>query len=138
VLPVYAIIACLIAFGADRRQPVRREPVWVTGSAAPLPAVQYRPSAYSNPMRVILRGPLGYRSRLLPSADHNVAGGRADYTLDTRVVLAVDQYLYRPLTKGALLVAAGIRRFQSGRLSAYLLYMLVALIVALSLVPILR
>ena len=52
--------------------------------------------------------------------------------------LSVDRYLYAPLTKGALLVAAGVRRFQSGRLSAYLLYMLVALIVALSLVPILK
>ena len=102
VLPAYAIIACLIAFGADRRQRVRRAPVWVTGSAAPLPAVQYRPSAYSNPMRVILRGPLGYRSRLLPAA---AADGAAQYTLDTRVVLAVDRYLYAPLTKGALLVA---------------------------------
>jgi len=84
---------------------------------------------------VILRGPLGYRSSRLPSADANAAG---QYTLDTRVVLAVDRFLYAPLTRGALLVAAGVRRFQSGRLSAYLLYMLVALIVALSLVPILH
>jgi len=135
VLPAYAVIACLIAFGADRRRRVRREPVWVTGSGAQLAAVQYRPSAYSNPMRVILRGPLGYRSSRLPSADANAAG---QYTLDTRVVLAVDRFLYAPLTRGALLVAAGVRRFQSGRLSAYLLYMLVALIVALSLVPILH
>jgi hydrogenase-4 component B len=135
VLPVYAIIACLIAFGADRRQRIRRAPVWVTGSAAELSAVQYRPSAYSNPMRVILRGPLGYRSRLLPTA---AADGAAHFTLDTRVVLVLDRYLYVPLTRGALLVAAGVRWFQSGRLSAYLLYMLVALIVALSLVPILK
>jgi hydrogenase-4 component B len=135
VLPVYASIACLIAFGADRRQRVRRAPVWVTGSAAPLSAVQYRPSAYSNPMRVILRGPLGYRSRLLPTA---AADGATQYRLDTRVVLVFDRYLYAPLTTGALLLAAGVRRFQSGRLSAYLLYMLVALIVALSLVPILK
>jgi hydrogenase-4 component B len=135
VLPAYAVIACLVAFGADRRQRVRREPVWVTGSAAPLPAVQYRPSAYSNPMRVILRGPLGYRSRLLPSAD---GSAEAHYTLDTSVVLVFDRYLYAPLIKGALLIAAVVRRFQSGRLSAYLLYMLIALIVALSLVPVLR
>ena len=53
-------------------------------------------------------------------------------------MLVFDRYLYAPLTKGALLVAAGVRWFQSGRLSAYLLYMLVALIVALSLVPILK
>jgi hydrogenase-4 component B len=135
VLPAYAGIACLIGFGADRRRRTRREPVWVTGSAAPLAAVQYRPSAYSNPMRVILRGPLGYRSRLLPAG---AAGGPARFTLDTRVVLAADRFVYAPAAKAALRIAAGVRFFQSGRLSAYLLYMLVALIVALSLVPILR
>lgn len=133
VLPAYALIACLIAFGADRRRRVRRAPVWVTGSGADLAAVQYRPSAYSNPMRVILRGPLGYRSRLLPAAEHNAA---AHFALDTRVVLVIDRFVYRPAAKFALWIAAGVRATQSGRLSAYLLYMLIALIVALSLVPI--
>ena len=135
VLPAYALIAYLIGFGADRRRRTRREPVWVTGSGAELPAVQYRPGAYSNPMRVILRGPLGCRSRLLPTA---AADGAARFTLDTRVVLAVDRFVYAPVTKAALWIATGVRFFQSGRLSAYLLYMLIALIVALSLVPILR
>ena len=37
----------------------------------------------------------------------------------------------------ALAISARVRAFQSGRLSAYLLYILVALILALSLVPIL-
>jgi hydrogenase-4 component B len=134
VLPAYAAIACLIGFGADRRRRTRREPVWVTGSGAPLPAVQYRPGAYSNPMRVILRGPLGYRSRLLPAA----ADGAARLTLDTRLVFAIDRFVYAPIIKAALRIATGVRFFQSGRPSAYLLYMLVALIIALSLVPILR
>jgi hypothetical protein len=84
-------------------------------------------------MRVILRGPLGYRTRLLPTAD-----GPGSFTLDTRVVLAVDRFLYTPAASLALRIAARVRAFQSGRLSAYLLYMLVALIVALSLVPILH
>ena len=44
----------------------------------------------------------------------------------------------RPLTALALRIAERVRAFQSGRLSAYLLYMLIALIVALALVPILR
>jgi formate hydrogenlyase subunit 3/multisubunit Na+/H+ antiporter MnhD subunit len=139
VLPAYALLAALIVRGARARGgrvlPVRRAPVWVTGSGAELAAVQYRPSAYSNPMRVILRGPLGYRSRL------TATGGRHAptlLTLDTRVVLAVDRFLYAPATALALRIAARVRAFQSGRLSAYLLYMLIALILALSLVPILR
>ena len=44
----------------------------------------------------------------------------------------------RPLTALALAAAARVPRLQSGRLSAYLLYMLIALILALALIPILR
>jgi hypothetical protein len=139
VLPAYALLAILIVRsmrGASvRHAPVRRAPVWVTGSGAELAVVQYRPSAYSNPMRVILRGPLGYRTRLI-SADGPSTDRR--YTLDTRVVLAIDRFVYAPAAALALRIAARVRAFQSGSLSAYLLYMLVALIIALSLVPILR
>jgi hydrogenase-4 component B len=133
VLPAYALIAFAIAFGSGRGRGVRRAPVWVTGSGAEVAAVQYRPSAYSNPMRVILRGPLGYRSRLLPTD----GAGEAPLTLETRVVFAVDRFLYAPATALALGIAARVRAFQSGSLSAYLLYMMIALIIALSLVPIL-
>jgi hydrogenase-4 component B len=139
VLPAYAGLALAVVRatrgrGAGRRRPVRRAAVWVTGSGAPTAAVQYRPSAYSNPMRVILRGPLGYRARLMPSEQ----AGQPQLTLDTRVIEAVDRFLYAPTARLALVVAARVRRVQSGRLSAYLLYMLVTLIVALSLIPVLR
>ena len=144
VLPAYALIAVLIAFGSDRRRRVRRAPVWVTGSGAELAAVQYRPSSYSNPMRVILRGPLGYRSRLVTAAAAGPAGpagpagsAEAPPTLETRVVYAIDRFVYAPATALALTVAGWVRASQSGRLSSYLLYMLVALLLALSLVPIL-
>jgi hydrogenase-4 component B len=139
VLPAYALLAILIV-RASRRPgargaPVRRAPVWVTGSGGELAAVQYRPSAYSNPMRVILRGPLGYRTRLIAAKERN---GASRLTLDTTVVLAIDSFVYRPAAVVILRVAERVRAMQSGRLSMYLLYMLVALILALSLVPILR
>ena len=138
VLPAYVLLGVLAVLATRgrkvRRAPTRRAPVWVTGSGAELDAVQYRPSAYSNPMRVILRGPLGYRTRLVAAA----GDATGQLTLDTRVVLAVDRFLYTPATTLALRIAERVRAFQSGRLSAYLLYMLVALIVALSLVPILH
>jgi hypothetical protein len=107
----------------------------VTGSGADIATVQYRPSAYSNPMRVILSAPLGFRRRVITSSDLH---GRERLTLDTTVVLAVDRFIYAPAARLALLVATWVRRTQSGRLSQYLLYMLVALVAALSLVPILR
>jgi hydrogenase-4 component B len=54
------------------------------------------------------------------------------------VVIAVDRFIYRPATALALATAARARRLQSGRLSAYLLYVLVSLALALALIPILR
>lgn len=134
-LPAYAVLALIVvrlARGRSvRHAPVRREPVWVTGSGASLAAVQYRPSAYSNPMRVILRGPLGYRSSVVPDGDDRLR-------LQSRVTLAVDRFVYAPAGALVLWLAARVRALQSGRLSAYMLYMLAALLVALSLVPILR
>ena len=116
---------------------MRRAPVWVTGSGAELAAVQYRPSAYSNPMRVILRGPLGYRTRLIAARTRQSEASRLHARHERRArgrplpLRARDQ-------RSRCAIAERVRAFQSGRLSAYLLYMLIALIVALALVPILR
>ena len=135
VLPAYALLAAAVAFGGDRRRRVRRAPVWVTGSGADLAAVQYRPSAYSNPMRVILRGPLRHRRTLT-----RAAGGAAatPYVLSNEVTLVIDRFVYRPATALALWIAQRVRALQSGRLSAYLLYMLITLLIALSLIPLLH
>jgi hydrogenase-4 component B len=137
VLPAYALLAVVVVWATRGREaraaPARRAPVWVSGSAAELAAVQYRPSAYSNPMRVILRAPLGF-----VSAVHAVDGDGGRLALDTRVVLAIDRFLYAPATSLALWIAARVRALQSGKLSSYLLYMLMALVLALALVPILR
>jgi len=143
VLPAYALLAIGVVRATRgrsvRSRPVRRAPVWVTGSGAPLAAVQYRPSAYSNPMRVILRGPLGYRTRLVESdGDASETSHSSQLTLDTRVVLAIDRFVYAPAASLGLWLAKYARAIQSGRLSVYLLYMLIALLVVLSLVPILR
>jgi len=53
-------------------------------------------------------------------------------------VPAFEQYLYDPITRLALGVSAQVRRLQSGRLSAYLLYMLILLLVILALIPAVR
>ena len=134
-LPAYAALAFVVVRAmrgrSVRSAPVRRAPVWVTGGAVDLAAVQYRPSAYSNPMRVILRGPLGFRTRLIP-------GRGGTLRLETTVSNTIERRLYAPATALALAITVRARRLQSGRLSSYLLYMLVALIIAVSLVPILR
>jgi len=134
-LPAYALIVlALVRLSRGRSvrdRPVRREPVWVTGSGAELAAVQYRPSSYSNPMRYILRGPLGLRTAVVREPGSRLR-------LETEVVLAVDRFVYLPVAAAARWAARYVRAIQNGRLSAYLLYMLIALIAALSLIPILR
>lgn len=132
VLALAPLISGLIARAEAIIQ--ERKGPWVTGSGAEIAKVQYRPSAYSNPMRVVLRGPLGYRTRLVPTDGES----GPSFVVHNGVVLAIDRFVYAPLARAALGVAARVRSLQSGRLSAYLLYMLIALIGALSLVPILR
>lgn len=140
-LPVYVGL-CLLVVRLSRvrgthHPGVRRAPVWVTGSAPDLAAVQYRPSAYSNPMRVILRGPLGYRAETTTDQPRDgVGGGRL--VLRTRVTLVIDRFVYAPTAALVSWLACGVRALQSGRLSLYMLYMLAALLAALSLVPILH
>lgn len=127
-----AAAASAALIGWDRS--ARRAPVWVSGSGAEISTVQYRPSAYSNPMRVVLRAPLGFRSELIGDVDE---GDERGQRLETHVIFAADRFLYRPATRAALAVSAQVRRTQSGRLSSYLVYMLVALIVAVALIPVL-
>ncbi len=133
VLPAYALVAFGLARATGRRG-VRREPVWISGTAAALRSVQYRPSAYSNPIRVVLRGPLGFRTVVTP-AEESPTGAPV---LDSSVVPAFDRFLYEPLSNLALAASRRVRRLQSGRLSAYLLYMMIALVLALALIPILH
>jgi len=134
-LPAYVVLALGVMRATRGRSvrgaPVHRAPVWVSGSGADIAAVQYRPSAYSNPMRVILRGPLGFRTRLLP-------GRGGTLTLDTAITHTIERLVYQPASALALAITKRVRSSQSGRLSSYLLYMLIAVIIALALVPILR
>lgn len=133
VLPAYALLALLLAL-TTRRRGARRAPVWLTGSGAELAGVQYRPSAYSNPLRVVLRGPLGFRSRLVALPD----SPDETWQLQRSVVEAIERFLYRPLARGALAASARARRLQSGKLSMYLLYLMAALVFVLVLIPVLR
>ena len=115
------------------RPPVRRAPVWVSGTAPDIARVQYTPAAYANPIRVVLAGAYGFQRTLEPSPDSSDRR-----ILVNRVVPAFEEYLYRPLTRAALWLSARARRLQSGRLSLYLLYVLIVLIVILALIPTLR
>ena len=136
VLVTATVVVAALVRGA-LRPAVRRAPVWVCGTIAEPTVVQYTPAAYSNPLRVVLRGPYGYKREVTIRPV-----GRSSLTetlvVDTRITLAVERYLYRPVVSGALWLSVQARRLQSGRLGWYLLYMLAAVILTLALIPALR
>jgi formate hydrogenlyase subunit 3/multisubunit Na+/H+ antiporter MnhD subunit len=134
-VPAYAIATGLLV-ALLLRPPVRRAPAWTSGALVAPSRVQYTPAGYSNPIRVVLRPAYGFRRRLEPSGGGPRAPERL--ALETRVVPFFEHYLYLPLAAVALRASQQARRLQSGRLSMYLLYMLVVLLVVLALIPALR
>jgi hydrogenase-4 component B len=134
-LPAYAILTALIVALVLRPQ-VRRAPAWTSGAQVAPARVQYTPAGYSNPIRVVLRAAYGFRRQLEPVGGGTRAPER--YTLDTRVVPFFEHYLYLPVAALALRASEQARRLQSGRLSMYVLYTLIVLLVVLALIPALR
>jgi hydrogenase-4 component B len=134
VLPSLAVAAAAAVRLALRR-PVRRAAPWVCGTALAPEMVQYTPAAYSNPVRVVLRGVYGLRRRVVavPGGTHP---GR--FELETTMTSLIEDRVYGPLTAAALAVADRSRKLQSGRLGSYLAYLLVVLLIALALIPLLR
>jgi NADH:ubiquinone oxidoreductase subunit 5 (subunit L)/multisubunit Na+/H+ antiporter MnhA subunit len=113
------------------RPPVRRAPVWLSGTAPDAAPVQYTPDSYANPIRVVLAGLCRFRRTLEPVAGTNPQ----QLAVVTKITPAFEAYLYQPLTRVGLWLSGHARRLQSGRLGTYLLYILVVLIVALALIP---
>jgi formate hydrogenlyase subunit 3/multisubunit Na+/H+ antiporter MnhD subunit len=128
-----AVAAALVA--AARRRPARRAAPWVCGTALAPELVQYSPAGYSNPIRVVLRSVYGFRRRVVVSVS---ADGEQTLELESSMVAPIEDRIYRPLTTATLALTAYGRRLQSGRLSAYLAYLLFVLLIVLALIPTLR
>jgi hydrogenase-4 component B len=62
------------------------------------------------------------------------AAGVPHVGYESDVIEVVEEYLYRPVLRPVLALARAARRLQSGRLDAYLAYMLIALIAMLAVV----
>jgi formate hydrogenlyase subunit 3/multisubunit Na+/H+ antiporter MnhD subunit len=113
------------------RPPVRRAPVWLSGTAPEIALVQYTPDSYANPIRVVLAGLYRFRRTLEPIPDTQPE----QRAVHTQITPAFEAYLYQPLARTGLRLSGQARRLQSGRLGTYLLYILVVLIAALALIP---
>jgi formate hydrogenlyase subunit 3/multisubunit Na+/H+ antiporter MnhD subunit len=156
VMPVgfLAVTLATALVSRGRSISVRRVPVW--RSAAPGAHAQdsYTAFAYANPVRHVLASILGTQKEVAsvevgrpgPGEEQAVPAGAcppspADEVVEERlrshvvfkasVAEPVEEYFYRPVIAGYLAVARAAKRLQSGRLEAYVGYMLVALIAVL-------
>lgn len=115
---------------------VRRVPAWRSATAGVAGADRYSSFGYANVVRHVLGNLLGARRETVKVEDATDAGFPEPARVEARtnVTEPVEAYLYRPLGTIVLGLSAAARRLQSGRLDAYITYMLVALIVVLALV----
>jgi hypothetical protein len=134
-LPVMLALVVLfvLALSGRRLFRVRRVPAWCSATIGVDGPDSYTAFGYANPTRRVLASVLHTRAdveELAPAG--NTAEDDAErvphlrYTSD--VVEVVETWLYRPAARVFARVVAVAKRLQSGRLDAYLLYMLIALV----------
>ncbi len=142
VLPIGVVGVVLLAMALSKGSlaRVRRVPAWRSASTGVSGPSAYTPFGYANVLRHVLANVLGsQRSTTVPSArraatPQDPERAREGVEVRTTVVEPVAAYLYRPALAAWLWLAGRAKRLQSGRLDAYVGYMLVALLVLLTLV----
>jgi hydrogenase-4 component B len=135
VMPLLALV--VLAFtrlvSGTRMTQVRRVPAWRSATAGVEGPDSYTASGFANPTRRILGAVLHTRSKVEPQPTPEPADGPR-LSSSTDVIEVVEAYLYRPLLPLVLGVVRAAKRLQSGRLDAYLAYMLITLVALLALV----
>jgi len=154
VMPLLAlaVLAFTRLVAGTRMTRVRRVPAWRSATAGIEGADSYTAGGFANPTRRVLAAVLHTRSELRPlttapepdtqdPADLKsepatdlapVPGPRLSYSSD--VIEVVEDYVYRPMLGPVMALVGTAKRLQSGRLDAYLAYMLIALVALLALV----
>jgi hydrogenase-4 component B len=150
VMPALLVLITLLAWAASggRLLRVRRVPPWRSATAGVSGPDSYTAFGFANPTRRVLAAVLHTRAQTTrtapvppPTPGTDRDAGQADvahvgYSSD--VIEVVEQYGYRPLRGPFLSLVRTAQRLQSGHLSAYLAYMLIALIAVLAVVTGLR
>src|SRR6266571_875540 len=151
-MPVMLLLVVLFSWAVSGRRllRVRRVPPWRSATIGVDGLDSYTAFGYANPTRRVLAGVLHSRAEvrevMLEDSDRDEGVGPPDrgdvaeqeqaahlkYASD--VMEVVEAYLYRPALRGFLAVVAVAKRLQSGRLDAYLLCMLIALIAVIAVV----
>ncbi|OCB56084.1 NADH/ubiquinone/plastoquinone (complex I) [Mycobacterium malmoense] len=137
VLPAMAVVIAAFAAAVAGRNPLRARTVapWSSASPGVDRGVGYTSSAYANPVRNVLATVLLTRTALLEAEDQPdrlVVAPLYTYRID--VVDVIERYFYRPVTRGVLAASRSAKKLQSGRLDAYMAYMLITVLAVLAVV----
>jgi len=110
----------------------RRVPAWHSASPGVTGGDRYTSFAFATPTRHVLANILASRHELRHDAEVNEHGSHLTYTTD--VVELTEQFLYRPMLVAVMALVRLVKRLQSGRLDAYIGYLLVTVIAVLAVV----
>ena len=133
-MPCLFLIVALLTLGLSGRRliRVRRVPAWRSATAGVTGSSRYTAFGFANPTRRVLAAVLHTRTAVRPIAPAQPDVAHLGYESD--VIEVTEEYVYRPLLRPFAMVTRAVRRLQSGRLDAYLGYMLIALIAVLAVV----
>lgn len=141
-LAFLAVGAMAVLLSRGRLLRVRRVPAWRSASSGVAGPDQYSAYGYANSIRHVLANVLGHEhsTHVVERDEGEEAHGPGEPYVEVRSVIVepAEEYLYRPLRRAFLRLARLTRRLQSGRLDAYMAYMLVALLAVLVAVAALR
>ncbi len=158
VMPGLFLIVALAAWAASGRRllRVRRVPPWRSATAGVSGQDSYTAFGFANPTRRVLAAVLHTRAEVRQIEERGadgaatgpqpapaqigssgresepVAAAHVGYSSD--VIEVVEEYLYRPVLRPFMGLVRIVQRLQSGRLDAYLAYMLIALVAVLAVV----
>ena len=125
----------VLALSRGRYLKVRRVPSWHSASSGVDGPSSYTSFGFANPLRHVLGNILGSERTVerVGEGDEGTARNEIPYVeAQTRITEPVEEYLYRPLRQGMLVLSRSAKRLQSGNLNAYVAYMLVALLAVLA------
>ncbi len=146
VMPIGFVAVGLLAVAMSRGGllRVRRVPAWRSATGGVAGPDRYSLFGFANSIRHVLGNVLGHEHSVTPIEveirhDGSARGtGEPHVEVSSSVVEPFEEYLYRPIGALFLRVAGAARRLQSGRLDAYIAYMLVALVAVLITVAVIR
>ena len=138
VLLAAVVIVALLASGKGLVR-VRRVPAWRSATAGVTGHDSYTAFGFSNPARRVLAAILHTRSAVTrfdgsPAAANGHGGDAAHVGYTSDVIEVTEEYVYRPLRRPFRQLVRQAQRLQSGKLDAYLAYMLIALVAVLAVV----